>query len=259
MRYGWDHPITARRYQAFCAGPTRYSFANQALSRVAELDGARSILDFAAGLGHTAEAMLASAPAEARVLCVEPAAAMRSAGQARLDDPRVSWAAELPDEGAFDRIVCGAALWQVGDWDRALGRLRALAREHALLCFTIPSLYLGIPDREGGGDDPLLTGLWAELARGRTPESETHAPPPSRAELVELLRAHGFSARLEQLEYRLTQAELRDWSRIPVLTDALFPELEAEARDSLIDAAFARTDPTSYRLEGWTIIAARVI
>ncbi|MBK8995136.1 MAG: class I SAM-dependent methyltransferase [Myxococcales bacterium] len=259
MRYGWDHPITARRYQAFCSGPTRYSFANQALSRVADLDGARNILDFAAGLGHTAETMLASAPADAQVLCVEPAAAMRSAGRARLAHPRVSWAAELPTAGAFDRIVCGAALWQVGDLGSTLGRLRALAWEDALLCFTIPSLYLGIPDREGGGEDPLLTGFWAELARGRTPESVPHDPPPSRAQLLESLRAQGLSPRLEQLEYRLTQTELRDWSRIPVLTDALFPELEAEARDLLIDAAFAKTDPSSHRFEGWTVVCARVV
>lgn len=258
MRYGWDHPLTAGRYQEFCERPTRYEFANQALIRVAELDEASNILDFAAGLGHTAEAALAKAPADARVLCVEPAAAMRQAGERRLRDARVRWAAELPNEGRFDRILCGAALWQVDDWDRELDRVRVLAADDALLCFTIPSLYLGVPDRPGGGEDPMLTAFWSELSRGRSPESDSRAPPPSEAELVTLLHARRFRPVLERLEYRLTQRELRDWTKIPVLTDALFPDLDAEARDRRIDDAFEKSDKGSYRFEGWTAVHARV-
>ncbi len=257
MRYGWDHPLTARRYQEFCEGPTRYRFANQALVRLAELGGARNILDFAAGVGHTAEAIVAQAPDDARVLCVEPADAMRRAGEQRLRDARVRWAAELPDVGRFDRFVCSAALWLVDDWGRELDRAKSLSSEDALLCFTIPSLYLGVADRAGGGEDPLLTALWSELSRQRAPESEPHAPPPNEAELTALLRARGFDPVLDRLEYRLTQAELRDWTKIPVVTDALFPGLDVEARDRLIDAAFERSDPSSYRFEGWTVVHAR--
>lgn len=258
MRYGWDHPLTARRYQAFSQRPTRYRFANQALASFAELDEAKNVLDFAAGLGHTAEAVLEKAPADTRVSCIEPAAAMRDAGQRRLKHARVRWAAELPETGSFDRIVCGAAIWLIDDWGGTLERLRALGSERALLCFTIPSLYLGVADRAGGGDDPLLTALWSELARGRAPVSELSRPPPSERELVTLLHAHGFLPVIERLEYRLTQRELRDWTKIPSVTDALFPDLDAEARDRQIDAAFARIDPSSYRFEGWTAVHARV-
>ena len=56
----------------------------------------------------------------------------------------------------------------------------------------------------------------------------------------------------------VTQSELRDWTKIPVLTDALFPDLDAEARDRRIDDAFEKSDKSSYRFEGWTAVHARV-
>ena len=122
----------------------------------------------------------------ARVLSVEPAARMRRAGEQRLSDPRLRWAVELPAAGAFDRIVSGAGIWQVDDFRGAIGRLSELLADGGRLCFTIPSLYLGVPDREGGGRDPLLVELFAELARGRAPVTELGTPPPQEAELVEL-------------------------------------------------------------------------
>lgn len=256
MRYGWDHPLTAERYAAFCARPTRYHFANQELARAAEIGTARSLIDFAAGLGHTAEALLAH-ERELRITCVEPAAAMREAGQRRLGDPRVSWAAELPASGVFDRVVCGAGLWQADDLSATLRKLSALLAADGRLCFTIPSLYLRIPDRPGGGADPLLVGLFAALAKGRSAPEASLAPLPSEEELAALLAECGLSPQLERLEYRLTQRELRDWLRIPVLTDALLGDLAAEARDALIDAAFAATDAQSYRFEGWTVVSAQ--
>lgn len=252
--YGWDHPLTARRYAAFCDGPTRYQFANQALVRAAELGGAQQVLDFAAGLGHTAEAALALLGADAKVLCVEPAAAMRSAGRERLRDPRVRWADELPTQERFDRVLCGAALWQTSD----LGRLRGLLADDGLLCFSIPSLYLGIPDRPGGGDDPLLHAFWAKLAAARTAAAEPTAQPQSEEELLRSLADLGLSPVLLRLEYRLTQSELRDWVKIPVLTDALFPDLDAEERDHRIDRAHAAVDAEAFRFEGWSVVVARV-
>lgn len=255
-RYGWDHPLTAERYAAFCARPTRYRFANAALARAADAERAASVLDFAAGLGHTAEALLPRLPSDARVLCVEPATAMREAGKRRLADARVGWAAELPAAGAFDRIVSGAGLWQVDDLRATLARLCGLLASAGRLCFTIPSLYLGVPDREGCGRDPLLLELFRELARGRSPAGESATPLPSEAELIELLGSLGLLAKLERLEYRLDQTELRDWAKIPVLTDALLSDLDAAERDRRVDLAFEATDPTSHRWEGWTVVSA---
>jgi SAM-dependent methyltransferase len=256
IRYGWDHPLTAERYERFCAGATRYGFANEALVRAARIETPARVLDFGAGLGHTAEAVLVTAPG-AQIVCVEPALAMREAGQRRLGgDRRVEWAERLPVGARFDRVLSGAALWQVDDLERTLAELRALLAADGRLCFTIPSLYLGVPDRPGAGRDPLLVELFAALSRGRVPLAEAGARLPGEAELVGWLVELGLETELERLEYRLTQRELRDWVRIPVLTDALLPELDAAARDELIDAAYAASDSAAYRFEGWTVVSA---
>lgn len=256
MRYGWDHALTAERYARFCAGDTRYRFANQALILAARIAGPVRVLDFGAGLGHTAEQVLAASP-DAQVVCVEPALAMREAGRLRLNDPRVTWVDASPARGVFERVVSGAALWQVDDLPATLAELCARVAAGGRLCFSVPSLYLGIPDRAGGGRDPLLVELFAALSRGRVPSAAPLPRLPPESEIVRRLSDLGFRTEIERLEYRLTQRELRDWVRIPVLTDALLPELDAAARDVLIDAAFAASDPASHRYEGWTVVSAR--
>src|SRR5258706_5734178 len=91
MPTGWDHPDTARYYEAFCEMHGRYREANLALIGAASLGRGQCVLDIAAGTGRTAEAAL---DCGCEVICFEPAAAMREIGERRV--PR----AQLPSEWA---------------------------------------------------------------------------------------------------------------------------------------------------------------
>jgi ubiquinone/menaquinone biosynthesis C-methylase UbiE len=99
------------------------------------------VLDVGAGTGRTAEAALGVLGPGTRVICVEPSPAMRRAGKARLKDSRVRWQPALPARrGSFDRILCGAAIWQMTPLAETLARFAALLREGGALCFNIPGL-----------------------------------------------------------------------------------------------------------------------
>lgn len=248
---GWDDPRTAEAYEAFCERHGRYREANEVLIGRSALEGSARLLDLAAGTGRTAEAALSRLGPGARVLCVEPAAAMRARGARRLADPRVTWARELPASGPFDRILCGAALWQLTPLAETVARLRTLLSEGGAFAFDIPALYLGEPDEPGGGADACLTGLFAALARGRAPTAEVVEPLPDADGVDTLLAASGFRAERWSFRVRITQETLRDWLKIPVLTDALLMDLAPDARAKAIDAAFGLCDSGSWRWESW--------
>src|ERR1700687_4707162 len=82
----WDHPDTARYYEAFCEAHGRYREASLALTGAACLERGQRVLDLAAGTGCTAEAAL---DCGCEVTCVEPAGAMRDAGKPGL--PYEGW------------------------------------------------------------------------------------------------------------------------------------------------------------------------
>ncbi|MBI2014382.1 MAG: hypothetical protein HYS77_02430, partial [Candidatus Rokubacteria bacterium] len=108
---GWDDPRTARYYEAFCAKHPRYHAANAVLIERAVLAPGQRVLDVAAGTGRTAAAALPWLHRQGRIVCVEPATAMRAVGEVRLADRRVTWTDRLPEPPArFDRILCGAAI-----------------------------------------------------------------------------------------------------------------------------------------------------
>jgi len=249
--YGWDHPDTARYYEAFCEAHRRYQRANAALIRHAALVGGERLLDVAAGTGRTAEQALTAAE-NVQVVCFEPSAAMRGIGWARLRRyPQVSWTGRLPATGSFERILCGAAIWQMQPLSETLRCLTALLAPAGKLVFNMPSQYLGKSDPPGGGEDPMLHKLPVLIAGGRIA-----AAAPAELLSVEAVDTALADAGLKWKRWRyrskLTQAALRDWIKIPVLTDALLGDLDAEARAARIDTAFALVDPKSWRWEEWT-------
>jgi SAM-dependent methyltransferase len=243
MSVGWDSPRTAELYERFNARHGRYREANEALVAHAGLAGDLDVLDVAAGTGLTTEAALARLGDGAWILCFEPARAMREAGQERLTDGRISWTDELPGCGVFDRVLCGAAIWQL-----EIERLAALVAPGGALCFTIPALYVGEGEEPGGGEDPLLVDLYARLAAGRAPQAEAGAP---LSDIESLLVAAGLRPERWSFTRRITQTELRDWLAIPPLTDALLPELEPDERLRALDEAYAHVDEESWRWERW--------
>jgi SAM-dependent methyltransferase len=261
--YGWDDPETAHYYERFCDQHSRYDRANVALLRHARLKPGLRILDFAAGTGRTAEAALPFI-GDGTVICVEPALAMREAGRKRLTDPRVVWREALPEEAArYDRILCGAALWQITPLSQIIQRLAVLLSPTGELIFNIPALYLGLPDPPGGGDDPALLMLPAAIAEDnpdgvtRPEQAQSIEALPDMAAIDQLLLEAGLSAERWSYRARFTQASYRDWLKIPVLSNHLLPGLDADSRAKRIDSAYRRVDEASRRWEHWCGWTAR--
>jgi SAM-dependent methyltransferase len=248
MPTGWDHPDTARYYEAFCEAHGRYQEANLALAGAACLERGQRVLDLAAGTGRTAEAALDWG---CEVTCVEAAGAMRDAGRRRL--PKARWLAEWPERGErFDRVLCGAAIWQMSPLGETFARVAELVMPGGGFAFNVPALYLGEADDPGGGRDPRLLELVSRLAGGRIPVAAAMEALPGADEIERLLRAAGFLPARWCARGRLTQAAMRDWMKIPVLTDALLDGMAADDRAALVDAAYAHCDPASWRWEAWT-------
>jgi SAM-dependent methyltransferase len=252
-RVGWDHPLAARYYEEFDRRHGRYRAVNEELSRHAALAAGQRILDLAAGLGGTARAALAAVgDAPCRILCVEPDAAMRSRGEELLDDPRVTWSAALPGEPeSFDRVLCGAAVWLLAPFQLVFEGVAALLVPGGAFAFTVPSLYLGVPDDPGGGRDPRLLELLSLVSDGRVSDAPPAGPLPPPIAVDALLRAAGLEPGRWETRVRLTQEAFRDLLRIPVFTDWLLSDLEPEERVRRIDEAYAQADPDSWRWEGW--------
>lgn len=255
---GWDDAATAARYRRFEERHGRYRRANAALARHAALRPGLKVLDLAAGTGGTTLALLPALGPHAVVHCVEPAAAMAQAGRLRLgDDSRVRWLATLDAADTdYERIVCGAALWQWTDLPPLLHALAARLRPGGALVFNVPAAYLGQPDGPGGGSDPLLSGLHAALLQ-RHPGAHaacTVAPPAGTRTVADLeagLRDAGLRPLAWRHRQRLSQAAWCDWMKLPVLTAALWPGVPAEERDRRIDEAAATLDAASWRAEQW--------
>jgi SAM-dependent methyltransferase len=249
MAIGWNHPETARYYERFCRLHPRYRVANAALAGHAEIPRNARVLDVAAGTGRTAQAVLRYLGPQGRITCLEPARAMRKAGSKRLHDPRLQWVADWPDT-RFDRVLCGAAIWQMTPLEEIFRRVTASLAAGGLFAFNIPALYLGRPDAPGGGRDPHLLELPGLVAAGRVPAAEARGPL-SAQDVDTALAAGGFQAERWYLRQRFSQAAFRDWLKIPVLTDSLLPSLDAAARAQRIEAAYRSADPLSWRWEAW--------
>jgi SAM-dependent methyltransferase len=248
MPIGWDHPDTVRYFEAFCEAHVRYREANLALTGAARLEHGQRVLDVAAGTGRTGETALNWG---CEVTCMEPAGAMRDAGRRRL--PRARWRAKWPARcERFDRVLCGAAVWQMMPLGKLFTRVAELLKPRGGFAFNVPSLYLGEADEPGGGSDPQLLELVARLTGGRIPLVAAKEAPPGADEIERLLQQAGFSAARWCARSRLTQAALRDWVKIPVLTDVLLDGMAADDRAALVDAAYSQCDPASWRWEAWT-------
>ena len=255
---GWADPETAQYYEAFCVSHSRYAEANEALITRACVEPGMRLLDLAAGTGRTAEQAIRHLGEFGSVLCVEPAAGMRSEGMRRLSDPRVEWTPNLPGaNGSFDRILCGAAIWQMLPLAETFRVLQRLLRPAGALCFNIPAAYLLEPDEPGGGSDPCLLSLPALLmerpdqvpARG---EHGGQGSEPLRADAIGTWLGACFQ-RVEcwSFRLRLTQESYAQWLKIPVMTERLLGLLPPAERARRIDEALLRVDRKSWKWERW--------
>jgi hypothetical protein len=245
----WDDAATASAYESFCRRHSRYRRANAELVAHADIEPHHHVIDFAAGTGRTTDAILAMLGQAGRVICVEPARAMRDRGERRLTDARVIWTAELTEHTA-DRILCSAAMWQM-PIAATIEALSARLRRGGALAFNIPALYLLEPDAPGGGADPMLLGMITHLMKG-APASTAISTSTSRVEdVARALETAGLQAKRWEFRQRLTQAAYRDWLAIPIVSKSLLGHLDTRERRARLDAAYAAADQSSWRWERW--------
>ncbi len=255
---GWDSAETAACYEAFCRSNSRYIEANSALIAHAALEPHMQLLDLGAGTGRTAGAALPQLGNEGRVLCIEPHAGLRNMGIRRIIDPRVRWSAQLPDTSqSFDRILCGAAIWQVDRLAETLQLLAGLLRPGGAICFNIPALYLQEPEEPGGGSDPYLLSL-PDLLLARSDHDPAFGAPvvqasaPLSASLLgEWLVAAGLRPVMWDFRLRITQDAYAEWLKIPVTSDRLFGDLSPGERAQRIETALRFVDRRSWKWEPW--------
>ena len=251
----WDHPAVAEYYEAFCRRHSRYIDANIALVSHAAIRPGMQILDLGAGTGRTAEQVLPLAGPAGRLVCVEPFGAMRTCGMRRISDARVEWRCDLPETAAaFDRILSGAAIWQLAPLEEWIRELSEFLRPGGTLCFTVPGMNLCEPDEPGGGRDPLLLELLCALC-GEPAVSEAQASAEgwqmTSSALTAMLERADLRTQTWDFRYRLTQAAYADWLKIPVLTERLFPGVDPAERARRIDGALASADRDSWKWERW--------
>lgn len=226
----WDNADTARFYEAFQRTHRRYQDANEHLVAQAHLQDGQRVLDVAAGSGLTAAAAMPYLGHSGSIVCFEPAKAMRAAGRRRLHGSAVSWVSRWPHPTRrFDRILCGAAIWQMRSLPATFRRMAALLAPGGCLSFNIPSVYLGQPEMPGGGQDL-----------------------PSVADIDAMLIAAGLRPERWSACRRFTQHEYRDCLKIPVLTNYMMPGCDADERARRIDAAYELVDAAAWKWESWT-------
>src|SRR6185437_8410447 len=244
--------------EAFCRRHSRYTRANAALVAHAFIAPGMHLLDLAAGTGRTAQAALRRLGDEGSIVCVEPALGMRTEGMRRLTDSRVQWSCSVPDAtGSFDRILCGAAIWQLEPLCETIHALAGLLRPGGALCFNIPATYLLEPEDPGGGSDPALVSLPALLSAlsedPPTADVRDHwTPAPLSASAIDTwLHAAGLEAASWSFRVRMTQHAYADWLKIPAVTHRLLGALTPHARARHIDAALSSVDRSSWKCERW--------
>lgn len=247
---GWDDRVTAGYYEAFCRSFSRYAIANRALVKHAQLAEGQRVLDVGAGTGRTTEMILGAVGESGSVVAVEPAGAMRRVGQRRLADERVVWRGAMPGRREhFDRILCGAGIWQFRSLEETVRDWAGRLVPGGALAFNMPALYLMEPDWPGEGEDPWLTALPGLLTDGRVAVGAVE--PRWAKDVSAALRAAGLRGRRWRFRVKLTQAAYAAWLKIPVTTEGMMPGVGAEERARRIDAALTMVDGTSWKWERW--------
>lgn len=257
----WRDRLNAEVYDRFVREHRVYGRLNRHLAQLAELRGARRVLDLACGTGATALACLRWMDADAELHGLDASPEMIEVARANVLDPRADFrvgpAASVDRffDGSFDRAVCNAAFWQFPAQRPVLDALHRLMSPGALFVFNIPAERVD-------EHRPPIHPFQLALARALEERMETPFPAsPSKvhgARLVEALRETGFTPEPPStFEYEGRQAELMDLMAIPAMLAPLAPELSDEDRLAAWRDARSRTDPDEPVRVEWLYFVAR--
>ncbi|MEU7068316.1 class I SAM-dependent methyltransferase [Streptomyces sp. NPDC046161] len=268
--HGWDEDTTAEAYDAFTREFPMYSATSRELARRAHLADSRLVLDLCGGAGATAKPILELAPATARVISLDNAAAMQRVGRRTLDDPRLTWvtaAAEDLDRHApaadVDAVVCNSAIWKT-DIPRVFTAVHTVLRPGGRFVFNIGGGFAGVrhDDEKSAHTGPSLNRLIHDVAA----RDYGYTPPPTRPAApklpLEAVSAHLSAAGLvlvdaEVIAQHGSVAEKRAWLSIPVFARPDGDFTHAQRMD-ILAKAYALTTPDAPTVTSWlTVVAQR--
>lgn len=257
----WHDWFTAAAYEAYVQKYGVYDWLNGHLAEVAQLDDARRVLDLACGTGATARGCLPYLGRDAELVGVDHSPQMVETARTQVEDPRceffVGGACELSRrvDGPFDRVVCGAAFWQLPEPARVLDELAVLTERDALLALNVPASQL---DRDGVEPHALQVAVERQL-RAETDCHLSSAPRFGSLEALEgLLADAGFALETSwESCYEATQRELAALMLIPAMTATLAPDLSVLQSRRAIFRAVDRVDLDDVVEVPWVFLRAR--
>ncbi|MFE4333279.1 class I SAM-dependent methyltransferase [Streptomyces sp. NPDC056831] len=266
---GWDDDTTAESYAAFTRTFPMYSASSRDLASRAHLTDSHLIVDLCGGTGTTAEALLALAPPDARVVSLDNSAAMQRIGCHTLNDPRLSWVgapaedlAEHFPANSVDAVVCNSAIWKT-DVPAVFAAVRRVLRPGGRFVFNVGGSFAGVthPDGQTGPASPSLYSLVHHIAArdyGYTP------PPPSGPPKLPLpaVTRHLAEAGLTLVDAEVTAqhtttAERKAWLSIPVFArpDGHF---SYEQQMEILKEAYAQTRGDEVAVTSWLVVVAQL-
>ncbi|MER0483211.1 class I SAM-dependent methyltransferase [Streptomyces sp. Edi2] len=266
---GWDENTTAEAYAVFTRDYPMYSATSRDLAHRAQITGSNLVVDLCGGAGATAEAILALAPAQARVISLDYAAAMQRVGCRMLPDPRLTWVTAPAEDltthvptGSVDAVVCNSAIWKT-DVPAVFAAVHRVLRPGGRFVFNIGGGFAGIRHDD---ENTMRTGLSlnrliqqiAARDHGYTPPPATYAPPklPLSTVAGELAAAGMTVLDTEITAQHSTMAEKKAWLSIPVFArpDGDFTH---EQRMAILEKAYALTAPDAPTVTSWLVVVAQ--
>ncbi|MET8990802.1 class I SAM-dependent methyltransferase [Nonomuraea wenchangensis] len=266
---GWDEDTTAEAYAAFTRAHPMYGSTSCDLARRAHLADSRLVVDLCGGTGATAEAILALAPADARVISLDNAPAMQRIGRRTLTDPRLSWVtapaedlAQHAPAGGVDAVVCNSAIWKTNT-SVVFAAVRRVLRPGGRFVFNVGGGFADVihSDEQTGHIGPSLNTLIRQVAArdyGYTPPpaADRDGPKLSLETITEQLTA----ARLTLVDTEVTaqhstMAEKKAWLSIPVFARPDGDFTHAQRMD-ILAKAYAQTSPDAPTVTSWLVVVA---
>ncbi|MCK2214049.1 class I SAM-dependent methyltransferase [Actinomadura sp. ATCC 31491] len=264
---GWDEDTTAEAYAAFTRDFPMYGTTSRDLARRATLAASRLVVDLCGGAGATAEAILALAPRQARVISLDTAAAMQRVGRRTLTDPRLCWvnapAEDLADHvsGPADAVVCNSAIWKT-DVPAVFAAVHRVLRLSGRFVFNIGGGFAGVthPDKKAVCNRPSLNRLIQQIAArdyGYSPPPVTDTAKLPLDTVLMYLAAAGLTVvDTEITAQHSTMEEQKAWLSIPVFARP-DGDFTYEQRMEILDKAYALTTPGTRTVTSWLVVVAQ--